>query len=64
MNCDACGVELVDGQHPNTTCSEKEWAIHQARLLGQIVYLLKQNAPARTPEQSAPTGAANKKASW
>jgi hypothetical protein len=43
-HCDACGVELVDGQHPNTTCSEKEWAIHQARLLGQIVYLLKQKA--------------------
>jgi len=45
MNCDACGVELINGQHPNTTCSEKEWAIHQARLLGQIVYLLKSAAP-------------------
>jgi hypothetical protein len=51
MNCDACGVEMMDGQHPNVTCSEKEWAIHQARLLGQIVYLLKSTA--RAPEQSA-----------
>jgi hypothetical protein len=44
MNCDACGVEFVDGQHPNTSCEPKDWAIHQARLLGQIVYLLKAKA--------------------
>ena len=53
MNCDACGVELVDGQHPNTTCSEKEWAIHQARLLGQIAYLLRQSLAPKGSEQKA-----------
>ena len=58
-HCDACGVDLVDGQHPNTTCSEKEWAIHQARLLGQIVYLLK--APAQSQAQTGQTGAAKQK---
>jgi hypothetical protein len=61
MNCDACGVELIDGEHPKTVCTEKEWAIHQARLLGQIVYLLKQNATAPPSAQSATSGAAKQK---
>ena len=46
MTCDACGEQYIDGKHPDQPCGAKEWAIHQARLLGQVVYLLKQNAPA------------------
>jgi hypothetical protein len=38
--CDACGVEKVDGKHPNTTCSEKEWAAHQGRMLREIIIVL------------------------
>lgn len=38
--CDACGVEKVDGRHPNTTCSEKEWAAHQGRILREIAIAL------------------------
>jgi hypothetical protein len=38
--CDACGVEKVDGKHPNTTCSEKEWAAHQGRMLREIIIAL------------------------
>jgi hypothetical protein len=38
--CDACGAEKIDGKHPNTTCSEKEWAAHQGRMLREIIIAL------------------------
>jgi hypothetical protein len=57
--CHACGVEKEDGKHPNTTCTEKEWAAHQGRMLREIINLLK--APAQSPVQSAKTDAAKQK---
>ncbi len=41
QHCDACGEQYIDGKHADVSCGQKEWAIHQARLLGQIAYLLK-----------------------
>jgi hypothetical protein len=38
--CDACGAKKEDGKHPNTTCSEKEWAAHQWRMLREIIIAL------------------------
>jgi hypothetical protein len=38
--CDACGAKKEDGHHPNTTCSEKEWAAHHGRMLREIIIAL------------------------
>jgi hypothetical protein len=36
-HCDACGVKLLEGgKHPHTECEPKNWAAHQAQLLGRI----------------------------
>ncbi len=57
--CDACGVEKVDGHHPNTTCTEKEWAAHQGRLLRELITAVK--SPAHPPAQSAKSAEAKGK---
>ncbi len=57
--CDACGAKKEDGHHPNTTCSEKEWAAHQGRLLRELIIAVK--ALAQSQAQSGQTGAAKQK---
>jgi hypothetical protein len=62
-HCDACGEQNIEGRHADTECGARQWAIHQARLLGQIAYHLKQIAAALPPAQSGQTGAAKLSAS-
>ena len=62
-HCDACGEPNINGEHADMPCGAKQWAIHQARLLGQIAYHLKQIAAALPQAQSGQTGAANISAS-
>jgi hypothetical protein len=45
--CDACGAKKEDGHHPNTTCSEKEWAAHHGRMLREIIIALNKIAAAQ-----------------